>query len=155
MTILKAQFAGEIKKADHKEVGGKKLVEVSICKKNRGKQGDPDTFTWLKVAIWEPADFQVPKLVKGAFIAGSGDMTLRSYEGKDGKASSLECRATSFDVEVSDGAARSGPIEHHAAKPYDSQQNRSEPRLPSPDIGGAVGDDNPPFMRYLGAEVAG
>lgn len=106
MTILRAQFAGEIKKAEHKEVAGKKLVELSICKKNRTKQGEPDAFTWLKVALWEPADFQIPKLVKGAFVAGSGDMLLRSYEGRDGKQSSLECRCTSFELEVSDGQLR-------------------------------------------------
>lgn len=147
MTILKAQFAGEIKRADHKDVGGKKLVEVSICKKNRGKQGDPDTFTWLKVAIWEPAEFQVPKLVKGAFIAGSGDMALRSYEGKDGKASSLECRATSFDVEVSDGSARSEPQEAPAPVPA------PKPRLPAG--GGDYDANQPPFARPLLADVAG
>lgn len=106
MTILKAQFAGEIKKADHKEVGGKKLVELSICKKNRTRQGEPDSFTWLKVALWEPADFQIPKLVKGAFVAGSGDMQARTFDGKEGKQSSLECRCTSFDLEVSDGQPR-------------------------------------------------
>ncbi len=106
MTILKAQFAGEIKKADHKEVGGKKLVELSICKKNRTRQGEPDAFSWLKVCLWEPADFQIPKLVKGAFVAGSGDMQLRSYDGKEGKQTALECRCGSFDLEVSDGQPR-------------------------------------------------
>lgn len=145
MTILKAQFAGEIKKADHKEVGGKKLVEVSICKKNRGKQGDPDTFSWLKICIWAPADFQIPKLVKGAFIAGSGDMQLRSYEGKDGKATSLECSTTSFDVEVSDGSARS-------EAPAATEPQRAAPRLPT---GGGTQDDGPPFNRYVSADHAG
>ncbi len=149
MTILKAQFAGEIKRADHKDVGGKKLVEVSICKKNRGKQGDPDTFTWLKVAIWEPAEFQIPKLTKGAFIAGSGDMTLRSYEGKDGKASSLECRATSFDVEVSDGVARGGDAQPAAAAPV------ARPARPAPAAGPAQGDDEPPFARFTSADAWG
>lgn len=143
MTIFKAQFAGEIKKADIKTIGGKTLVEVSICKKNRTKDGEPEAFTWLRVGIWEPAAFQLPKLVKGAFIAGCGDMTLRSYEGKDGKASSLECRCTSFDVEVSDGSPRgeSPAIAHHAAKPYDSQANRAAPRVPAP----APVDDEPPW----------
>jgi single-stranded DNA-binding protein len=150
MTILKAQFAGEIKKADTKNIGGKTLVEVSICKKNRTKDSEPEAFTWLRVGIWEPAAFQLPKLVKGAFIAGCGDMTLRSYEGKDGKASSLECRCTSFDVEVSDGSPR-GPIDHHAAKPYDSQENRAEPRKLAP----GAGDGEPPFARPLIAEVWG
>lgn len=138
MTILKAQFAGEIKKADHKDVGGKKLVEVSICKKNRGKQGEPDVFSWLRVAIWSPADFQIPKLVKGAFIAGSGDMQLRSYEGKDGKATSLECSCTSFDIEVSDGLARSEQRDAPTTAPAAS----IKPRLP---VSSDADESGPPF----------
>jgi single-stranded DNA-binding protein len=153
MTIFRLTFAGEIKKADTKSVGGKSLVELSICKKNRTKDGDPESYTWLRIGLWEPAQFQIPKLVKGSFIAGSGELTLRSYEGKDGKATSLECRCSSFDVEVSDGSAKSGPIEHHAAKPYDSQQNRSEPhRIPLP-AAGADGDI--PFARPLTADFWG
>lgn len=133
MTIFRMTFAGEVKKADHKEAGGKKLVELSICKKNRGKQGDPDTFTWLRVAVWEPAAFQVPKMVKGCFIAGSGEVQLRSYEGKDGKASSLECRCTSFDIEVTDGSP-------HSPAPEERRPTRSA--APIVDNGG---DDEPPF----------
>ena len=145
MTIFKAQFAGEIKKADTKSIGGKTLVEVSICKKNRTKDGEPEAFTWLRIGIWEPAAFQLPKLVKGAFIAGSGDMTLRSYEGKDGKASSLECRCTSFDVEVSDGSPReSSAVAHHAAKPYDSQAKRAGD-APTKPTRTTPTDDEPPF----------
>lgn len=147
MTIMKAQFAGEIKKADHKEVGGKKLVEVSICKKNRGKQGDPDVFSWLRIAIWSPAEFQIPKLVKGAFIAGSGDMQLRSYEGKDGKATSLECTVTSFDVEVSDGSPRAEAAPAPAPAPR-KPASRGDP-------GGGASDNEPPFNRYLSADHAG
>lgn len=104
MTILRLTFAGQIKKAEHKTAGGKPLVEVSICKKNRTKQGEPDAFTWARIALWEPAEFQVGKLLKGAFIAGTGELTLRSYIDKDGaKASSMEVSCRSFDVEVSAG----------------------------------------------------
>ena len=154
MTVLRISFAGEIKKADVKSVGGKSLVELSICKKNRTKDGEPEAYTWLRIALWSPAAFQVPKLVKGSFIAGTGELTLRSYEGKDGRASSLECSCSSFDVEVSDGSAKSGPIDHHAAKPSDSAQNRSEPRVPS-QVGGGQGDTEPPFNRPLIADFAG
>lgn len=136
MTILRIHFAGQIMKAEHKDAGGKPLCEVSVCKKHKGRNGAEDTYTWLRVSLWEPAEFQKPKLVKGAFIAGSGDLQLRSYTAKDGsKGSSLECRSTSFDVEVSDGSAAAGPIEHHAAKPYDSQANRAAPKDPVADEG--------------------
>ena len=115
MTTLRITFAGYIAKAEHKQAGDKALVEVSIKKTHKGRNGNPDDYTWLRVNIWQPADFQVPLLVKGAFIAGSGDVQLRSYVAKDGsKGHSLECRSTSFDVEVAatipkDGAAPSQP----------------------------------------------
>lgn len=103
MSLFRLIFAGQIKKAEHKDAGGKPIVEVSICRKNRTKEGQPDAFTWVRVTIWSPAAFQAPKLVKGAFIAGSGEMIARSYE-KDGvKGTSIEVSCQSFDIEVSDG----------------------------------------------------
>lgn len=135
MTVLRMTFAGEVKKADHKEVGGKKLVELSICKKNRGKAGEEDHFTWLRISLWEPADFQTPKLVKGAFIAGSGDATLRGYTDKDGhEKSSLECRCGSFDVEVTGANVAT---ESPAPRPA---------RAAAPSVSpAATNDDEPPF----------
>lgn len=111
MTILRLAFAGQIKKAEHRNAAGKSLVELSICKKNRTKQGEPDAFTWVRVTLWEPAEFQAPKLVKGSFIAGTGDLTARSYDGKDGKATSLEVSCRSFDVEVSDAESSTAPAQ--------------------------------------------
>jgi len=125
VTILRITFAGEIKKADHKEAGGKKLVEVSICKKNRAKAGGEDTFTWLRVAIWSPAEFQIAKLVKGAFIAGSGDMQLRSFDGKEGKQTSLECSCDSFGIEVSDGSPK------QETAPQSAGPQHTKPRIPT------------------------
>jgi single-stranded DNA-binding protein len=131
MTILRLAFAGVVKKAEHRTAAGKSLVEVSICKKNRTKQGEPDAFTWIRVTLWEPAEFQAPKLVKGSFIAGTGDLTARSYEGKDGKATSLEVSCRSFDVEVSDGGdAQAAPAQSAPAprptRPAPTAQSETE-----------------------------
>lgn len=134
--IFRISFAGQITKADVKQISEKTLVEVSLCKKHKGRNGGEDTFTWLRVNVWEPADFQLPKLVKGSFIAGSGDFQLRSYE-KDGqKGTSAECRCSSFDVEVSDGL----PKEPQTDKPL--PQRVTAPRRP---ITSAIIDDEPPF----------
>lgn len=101
MTIARITFAGQIKKAEPKTAGGKQLVEVSICKKQKGRNGAEDTFLWLRISCWEPAEFQTSKLVKGAFIAGSGDLSTRAWTDKDGKNQvSLEVRCGSFDFEV-------------------------------------------------------
>lgn len=146
MTIIKCQFAGEIKKADIKDIGGKKLAELSICKKNN-KKGEPDSWLWCRVNLWEPADFQLPKLVKGAFVAGSGDANVRTYIDKDGRERfSLEVRSSSFDVEVSDGSPRASGNSPVAETPPPA------PRVPT---GGGTGDGEPPFNRPLIAEVWG
>ncbi len=115
MTILRIAFAGEIKKADHKQINGKAMVEVSLCKKHKGRNGAEDSFTWIRVAIWEPAEFQLAKLTKGTFIAGSGDFQHRSYE-KDGKTGhSCDVRCTSFDVEIGGSVTESGAVKRPAA----------------------------------------
>lgn len=135
MTMLRALFAGEVKKADHKEVGGKKLVELSICKKNRGAAGAEESFTWIRISVWEPAAWQIPLLARGCFVAGSGDMQLRGFEGKNGKAYSLECRCTSFDLEISAGTG-SEPVSHEAPP--------RTPRAPT-STSSPESDDEPPF----------
>ncbi len=141
--IFRISFAGNITKAEAKQVGEKTLVEVSLCKKFKGRAGAEESYTWLRVNVWEPADFQLPKLVKGAFIAGSGEFQLRSFEGKDGsKQVSAECRASSFDIEVTDGSPRMGESHPPVQRP--------EPKVnvaTSRPMGGGMGDpgDEVPF----------
>ena len=132
MTIMRLTFAGTITKAEPKMAGDKPIVEVSLCKKHKSK--GEDTFTWIRVTIWQPAEFQVAKLVKGNFIAGHGDVQLRSYEHNGEKRSSLEVRCTSFDVEV---AAQEVRGETAAAAP-----SRSPLSTPS-----SAPVDEPPFQR--------
>ena len=134
MTILRMQFAGEIKKAEHKKAGDKPIVEISLCKKFKEKAAE-DSFTWVRITLWQPAEFQVAKLVKGGFIAGSGEFKMRSYKDKEGaKAVNAEIRCTSFDVEVSDGQPRA---ETHAAS--STPVSRPAPRTAT------VDSDEPPF----------
>lgn len=132
MSLLRLFFAGQIKKVEHKTAAGKALVEVSICKKNRTKENDKETFTWIRATIWEPAEFQVAKLFKDAFIAGSGEMTLRSYADKDGKDRvSCEVSCRSFDVEVS--GPQAAPAEAAPAAPSKPRGAKAAP----------VADDEP------------
>ncbi len=139
MTIMRMVFAGQIKRADHKEVGGKKLVECSICRKQKGRNGAEDTFAWLRISVWEPPEFMMPRLVKDAFIAGSGEFSLRSYDDKDGKhKTSAEVRCSSFDVEVAGGDGVAQSAQTHAAP----SQPPPMPRVPTRPL---VEDDEPPF----------
>jgi len=102
MPIMRLQFSGEARKVEHKTIGGKSAVEIQLCKKNYAKQGDEPSFTWLRVTVWEPKEFQ--KFYEGGFVSGSGELSVRSYTDKEGgKKQSLEVRCTSFDVETPRG----------------------------------------------------
>jgi len=136
MTILRLTFAGQIRRSEAKNIAGKQVVEFSICKKNRGKQGDPDTFTWLRVTLWEPAAFQLPHLGKGSFVAGSGEMQLRSYRKQDGSTGhNLEISCRSFDVEPA-SAGHAAP-QQPAAQPATDSASGPQPA--------DLGDEEPPF----------
>lgn len=106
MSMLKITFAGSIHKVEHKEAAGKKLCEVSVFKKHKGRNGAEDSYSWCRATIWEVPEFMAPRLVKGNIIAFTGDAQLRSYESKGEKKVSLECRVSSFDVEVNEAAPR-------------------------------------------------
>lgn len=135
MTIARLTFSGSIKKVEHKNVGGKALAEVSICKKQKGRNGAEDTFLWVRVNCWEPAEFQISKLVKGAFIAGTGDLSTRAFTDSAGKNQvSLEVRCGSFDFEVEAVTESTAPVATSAPAP----------RRPAP-VATAIGDDEPPF----------
>lgn len=130
--ILKLQFAGLINKVEIKQAGSKPLAEISICKKNYAKEGEEPTFTWIRVALWEPKEFQLSKLVKGAFIAGIGDFSMRSFEHNGVKKQSAEVRCGSFDVEIASTEAEAVAKKIATVHPTSG--------------GGASGDiDSPPF----------
>jgi len=135
MTRLNLQFSGRIHKAEHKTAGDKQICEVSICKKVPARGKDEERFDWVRVTIWGPPEWAVPKLAKGNYISGSGDLTMRPYE-KDGvKKNSLEVRCGSFDFEVEELAVRT-------ETPADVAPVAA-PRRPAPVV--AAGDDEPPF----------
>ena len=107
--IFRLSFAGIITKVEVKAIGQNSLHEISLCKKNRKKEGEEDSYTWVRINLWDAADFQRDKLVKGAFIAGSGEFHLRSFVDKSGaKRQSAEVRCVSYDVEVGEVAQPKG-----------------------------------------------
>lgn len=143
MPIMRLQFSGEARKVEHKTIGGKSAVEIQLCKKNYTKQGEEPTYTWLRVTVWEPKEFQ--KFYDGGFVSGSGELSARSYTNKEGKEKqSLEVRCTSFDVETPRPTEGSDAVAPAPAP---------KPRIPSG--GGHDSVDQPPFARPLIAEVWG
>jgi hypothetical protein len=124
MTVLRLTFAGQIKRAEHRVAAGRNLVELALCKRERGRNGGDDTFTWVGITLWEPADFQAERLVTGAFIAGSGEFKLRSVDREGRPCARAEITCRSYDIEVvADGdltpapapAARAGAPSMRAA----------------------------------------
>lgn len=101
--MIKCMFSGHVKKAESRNAKGKTMLELSICKKNRSQEGAEPSFTWLKVIVWDPKPFQVAAMSKGAFISGCGDMSLKSFQNKDGvKQQVCEVFCQSFDVDAPD-----------------------------------------------------
>jgi single-stranded DNA-binding protein len=136
MTLLKLTFAGKAMKVEHKMAGDKPIIEVSLCRKQKGRGNEPETFCWIRVTIWNAPEF-MKRIQKGTFISGCGDFSSRSYEGNDGKATALEVRCSGFDVEIDGGE----PATDQSARP-----TQAAPVKPAMG-GGASGDvDGPPFM---------
>lgn len=134
MAIMRMQFAAPITKVEHKEVGGTPLSEVSVCKKNRTKEGQEPTFSWIRISVWGAPAWMQAKLIKGAMIAGSGEYTLRSYEVDGLKRQSAEVNCQSFDVEISAAPPEAETVTGHTV--------RAPIAMPAaPD----VATDEPPF----------
>ncbi len=141
MSLLRLTFAGQIKKAECRRAGDRDIIEMSICRKNHGKKDDEPTFTWINVTVWEPPEWMRAKAIKGAFVAGCGEFSMRSYETKEGvKKSSADVRCSSFDVEL---GADAGEASEPAAAPAPSQESKIRHRhVP---VATAATDDEPPF----------
>jgi hypothetical protein len=142
MSILKLTYSGTIHKVEHKEAAGKKLCEVSVFKKHKGRNGAEDAYTWVRATIWDCPEFLVPRLVKGNLITFIGDAQLRSFESKGEKGKSLECRVSSFDVEVSEAAPRAAQDDAPALPPTAAAAVKRE----KAQVAAVTGDyDEPPF----------
>ena len=154
---FRIQYAGHIRKSETKTFGDKTFVEVQLCAKNYAKSGEEPTFTWLRVSVVNPKDFQIPQLKVGCFICGSGEFTLRSYTNKDGvKQQSAECRSSSFDI---DGPRQDAPVALVDNGGGYGSAEQVAPVLPvanpSPTIGGGYGNSEPPFAKPLLADFWG
>ncbi len=130
MALFKFIFSGTVKKCDHKMAGDKPLIEMSLCKKEKGRNGEEDSYTWIRATLWQPAEFQSQRIKVGAFVSGVGDFKLRSYM-KDGvKGVSAEVRCSSFDVEVSDGEQQASAPDRPAPAPARPVARNDDPEGP-------------------------
>lgn len=153
MTQFKLQFSGEIKKSREFNMGTKHAFELQLMKKNYAPQGAEPSWTWIKVMVVDPKDFQKDWFTEGKFIAGSGELSLKSYINKDVvKQQSIEIRCSSYDIDAPysgvDFKAKSEPKSHASYESYvklpDDEYSRPAPKRHVPVV---VNDDDssPPF----------
>lgn len=140
MARFTASFSGHIRTVKAKTVGKEPAIEVSLCRKNRSKDGEEPKFTWLNVLVYKPAPWQIDQLKEGKFISGSGEFTMRSYEDKNGahrQAGEVWC--SSFDID--------GPKPEEAGAMTAPAPRRDAGPAPTPaqtSASAALGDE-PPF----------
>ncbi len=96
------------KDAEVKNVGGTTVAEFSVASKDaKGKT------TWTRACIWgERGQKLAPHITKGSNVTIIGQLDPREYDGKDGKAISLDVRVDSFAF----GGGPKQEGERHAAK---------------------------------------
>lgn len=136
MSNFRLQFCGDVRKPETKTFGGKTFVEFSLMRKNYTKEGAEATFTWLKISVSDPKEWQLSQLAEGKFISGSGEFSTRSFTDKDGnKRQSAEVRCSSFDV--------AGPRTESASSTKKEEPAKDVQRIP--DKAHTATDEGIPF----------
>ena len=101
MTQMRMSFSGEVRKPVVREYDGKNILSFQVMKRNYNKDKSAEaSYTWLNVTVFDAKPFQTAQFAEKAFVAGSGEFTLRSYADKDGsKRQSADVRCNSMDVD--------------------------------------------------------
>jgi single-stranded DNA-binding protein len=149
-------FSGEVRKPVVREYDGKNILSFQLMKKNYNKDKSAEvSYTWLNVTVFDAKPFQVAQFAEKAFVAGSGEFTLRSYADNDGsKRQSADVRCNSMDVD-------SAYVEREQGQPsersvVDAAMSAAKVRKPvDASACGAGGNDEPPFKSDLGADAWG
>ena len=91
-------FTGRIgKDAVVKQVGQSSVCEFSAA--NDQGFGDKKSTIWFNCHLWgKQGDALAQYLVKGKQVWISGELTLREYDGKDGRKTSAEVRVHAIDL---------------------------------------------------------
>ena len=111
MSFIITILGQKIQKAEFRQAGEKSICEVSVCEKkyNKDKAAEPE-FDWLRLQIWEPPEWMVPKLKKGNFISATGGFQTRKFKDKEGNEKvSMECRCDTRSVSVVDVGGAEAP----------------------------------------------
>jgi single-strand DNA-binding protein len=84
------------KDPEKREVNGKPVLRLTVAADHGW--GEKKTTSWVAVDVWGRADALAGLLGKGSQVGIRGELWLREYEGKSGRAYSLDCRADEVEV---------------------------------------------------------
>lgn len=92
------QFVGRLgHDGSVKGVGGSSVLEFSVA--SDVGFGDRKSTNWFRCTIWgKRADTLKPMLTKGKQVFVRGELTLREYDGKDGKRISADVRVDDLQL---------------------------------------------------------
>ena len=106
-----------------RDVGGKTVCNFSIAS-NGMKKDDPPT--WVRVAVWgKRAEWVKQCLRKGSAVIVVGTLSTRTFDGKNGKQTSLECQ--SDHVDFGGGGKREEAAPKQAAQPLGDHDDDNTP----------------------------
>jgi single-strand DNA-binding protein len=135
--MINATVAGRIAKdAELKQAGSTTVCEFSVP--HQPKKDGPTT--WVRCAIFGKRGESLSRyLTKGTYVSAVGRLTVREYEGKNGKAFSVELAVD--DIALLGGGQR----DEGGASSYGSSGHGASAKhtgTPDPDYGGV---DDVPF----------
>jgi single-strand DNA-binding protein len=145
---INAFFVGNVGKAETKSTAGGALLVLSVATREWSKEGGEST-TWVRCAVFGKRAEGLAKVVeKGSTVAVRGTLTVREYEGQNGKGFSVECRAD--DVELvggrpqgrGDGAPRQEQRRGGYRAPSSGQPQPQQGDAYEGDYGAGQGDDD-------------
>ncbi len=93
-------------------VGDRQVANFSVGSNGMKKDDGP---TWVRVAVWgKRAEWAKQYLVKGQAVVVVGTLSTHTFQGKNGKQTSLECQADHVNF---NGGKREGAAPAQAAQP--------------------------------------
>jgi single-strand DNA-binding protein len=130
--------------AETKHVGnGASVTNFSLATTKRFKDGGEwkDKPVWHRVVAWRLPQDVTAQLVKGVGVKVTGELESRTYDDKDGKKVTV-VEVVADSIKVYEREAKQPVSMPRSAKPAEPPHAYAQPQ------GGAISDDDVPFMRY-------
>ncbi len=126
--MISLSIIGNIgKDAEVKEVGGKKVINFSVCHTEKRKDGQEKS-TWVECGKWGETTAIAPYLTKGTKVYVEGIPDINLYKKNDGEPGG-SIRVLVNKIELLGGGGQK-PAEQEAGKPIDAPAVQDTSDLP-------------------------